>query len=88
MEKARIEAARREKERLDVVAAIMATPAGRAWIWSELVAARIFVTTFVSGDPMASAFQEGERNRGLALLAQIMKAAPENYMLMAHEASA
>lgn len=83
--KAEIEKARRVKEQLDVVAAIMATPSGRAWIWSELVAARIFATTFVSGDPMASAFAEGERNGGLRLFAQVMKAAPDNYIVMARE---
>ncbi len=85
--KATLEAARREKERLDVVAAIMASPSGRAWIWSELVAARIFATTFVSGDPMASAFAEGERNGGLRLFSQVMKAAPDNYIIMAREAA-
>lgn len=88
VEKRTIEAARREKERLDVVAALMASPQGRAWVWSELVAASIFSTTFVSGDPHASAFAEGGRNAGLRLLAQVMRAAPEQYPVMAKEGAA
>ena len=51
------------------------------------MAARIFATTFVSGDPMASAFAEGERNAGLRLFSQVMKAAPDNYIVMAREAA-
>lgn len=86
VERRQIAAARREKAKLDVVAALMASPDGRAWVWSELVAASIFTTTFVPGDPMASAFSEGGRNAGLRLLAQVMRAAPDAYVLMQREA--
>ncbi len=47
--------------------------------------ASLFRTTFVPGDAMASAFQEGNRNAGLRLFAQVMKAAPDNYVVMTRE---
>ena len=80
------EAAVREKARLDVIAGVMGTPDGRAWIWSELVAAHIFHPSFVPGDDaLTAAYREGERNRGLRLFALVLRAAPDGYVQMQRE---
>ena len=76
----------REKEAEDnyTVQSIMATPQGRAWVDDKLAFCGIFRTTF-SADPYTTAFNEGQRNVGLALFADIMRACPEAYIQLLKE---
>jgi hypothetical protein len=80
-------AARHAKAMRVVVATLMATQDGRAWVWGQLVNCHIFQPSFVPGDSHATAFRDGERNSGLRILADVMSAAPELYVMMAKEAS-
>lgn len=51
---------------------------------SLLDSCHCFSTSF-TGEPLSMAFKEGERNIGLMLTAQIMKAAPDEFILMLKE---
>jgi hypothetical protein len=82
---ARKRAARFRRERLDEVRTIMGRESGRAWVYGHLESCSIFSTTFTHGDPHASSFKEGERNAGLRLLADVMEAAPDQYVVMVRE---
>lgn len=77
-------ASRRDKAFKDVVASILSTPSGRAWLWSVFQSCHMFQTSF-SGDALRLAFAEGERNVGLRLLAQVMSANPDAWTLMMKE---
>lgn len=87
---------RREKQakidaasRASVIRSIMSTIDGRAWLWHTLGQCHCFSTTF-NGDPLQSAFAEGQRSIGLALLADIMITCPDQYiqaMRESHERS-
>jgi hypothetical protein len=63
---------------------IMSDPEGRMWMWDLLEMCRIHVTSF-SSDSLAMAFQEGMRNVGLILEAQIFQLSPELYLKMLTE---
>lgn len=86
VQKARKKSGRKKTIRLDFIRSMMSTPVGRAYIREELQRSHVFSTSFVQGDPYATAFREGERNRGLRLLADITQAAPDLYMTMMKEA--
>lgn len=77
----------REDNRRRVLASLLSTPEGRDWMWAKLSDCNIFATTFIAGDAYASAFNEGRRSVGLALLADLMRAAPETYVAMQREAN-
>lgn len=51
---------------------------------SILESCHSFSTSF-TGEPLSMAFKEGERNIGLMLTSQIMKAAPDEFILMLKE---
>jgi hypothetical protein len=82
---ARKKAARLRRGRLDVVAGLMGLAEGRAWVYDFLESCHCFSTSFVQGDPHATSFKEGERNPGLRLLADVMAAAPDQYVTMCKE---
>lgn len=82
--KAQREAAHRESERRIVVKSIMSHPAGREWIYSELSQCGIYHTPFTA-DPYATAFNCGQHNTGLRLLAQVTAVAPKEYLQMLEE---
>ena len=65
---------------------LMSNMAGRQFLYTKLAAAHIFVTTF-SPNALIMAFNEGERNRGLDLLNDIMAYCPEQYVVMMREAN-
>lgn len=54
---------------------------GRRILWRQLDRAGIFRSSF-NTNSMAMAFNEGQRNEGLKLLAQIMQYAPDRYVEM------
>src|SRR5882672_9145506 len=63
------------------IQSIMASPGGRAWIQDLLEVCGVFRTTF-TGEALQSAFNEGNRNVGLRILAAIMRACPDAYIQM------
>lgn len=67
------------------VAWVLSTPQGRRFIWRYLEDCKVFQTTFnPSGSIMT--YQEGQRNVGLMLLADVNESQPEAYILMMNEA--
>lgn len=72
---------------LEDIAKIMKSRSGRRFMWRLLESAGIFVTTF-NHDALVMSFNEGKRNQGLWLLADIMAIDTDSYILMAKEAQA
>lgn len=63
---------------------LMEQKRGRRVVWRILEEAGIYRSVFhTSGSVMA--FNEGQRNAGLRLLDQVMRAAPQQYMTMLEE---
>ena len=64
---------------------LMATPQGRGWVWSLLEECGMFRTSF---DPSNSRtfFNEGMRNIGLRVMADVHRLTPDQYMVMVKEA--
>jgi len=77
-------AGKKRKASEDVVHTIMSTQAGREWMRTILDSCHSFSTSF-TGEPFSMAFKEGERNIGLMLTAQIMRAAPDEFIMMLKE---
>ena len=73
-------------QRREVIANVMSTSFGRQWIWDLLASCHIFATTFTT-DPQQTAFQEGQRNVGLSLLADIMAYCPDQYIQAMRESN-
>lgn len=72
-------------ERDEVIRLIMHMPLGRRWMHDKLMACHVFQSSFKGEASHATAFAEGERNVGLILLAELMGACPEAYILMMGE---
>lgn len=70
-----------------VVRALMSTVDGRRYIWLRLSSMHIFSSTFTT-NALTSAFQEGERNVGLQLYAEVTRFAPQAVFQMMVENSA
>lgn len=70
----------REQE-LDDVRAILSLPAGRRFLWRYLERCGVYKSSY---DPSGSRvyFNEGERNIGILLLADITQADPQAYVSM------
>lgn len=62
---------------------LLKSEGGRAWLWDELVACHVFATSFTGNS--YTYFNEGERNRGLVLLDQVMNVDPDAFNLMIKE---
>lgn len=73
-----------EARRLAAFRAVMATPQGRRWIWWLLDRCGVFRTSF-TGDHVTY-FNEGSRNVGLMVIADINAACPDFYLTMMTEA--
>jgi len=82
--KAKREVRVREAEQKIVVKSIMTVRAGREWMYDFLSQCGIFQTPFTN-DPCATAFNCGQQNVGLRMTAQIMLAAPTEYLQMLKE---
>ncbi|MDE2021163.1 MAG: hypothetical protein KGJ13_12580 [Patescibacteria group bacterium] len=76
---------RRRAAQKQVLPNLLSTPAGRNWMWDKLEACRVFQTSFDLGDPHATTFNEGQRNIGLMLLADIGAQCPDALVLMMRE---
>ena len=75
-----------DRARQEVIVNLMSTTFGRAWLWDILTSCHVFGQTF-SPDPLMTAFSEGRRAVGLALLADVMSACPDQYITAAREAN-
>lgn len=63
---------------------VMTDPAGRRFMHKLLSASGLYRTSF-DADPHKTSFNEGRRNIGLALMADIMVIAPTQYAEMLEE---
>jgi len=81
-------AKRKEKHRQDKnimdMQHVLGSLNGRRLMWKYLTICGIFETSF-STDTNRTMFNEGQRNIGLAILADINEANPEAYLLMMKE---
>lgn len=75
-----------DRERGEVVSALMSTEPGRRFVWDKLGSAGIFTSTF-STDPGQMAFNEGQRNQGLLLLNDVMQYCPDQFIQAMREAN-
>lgn len=83
---ARKKSGRKKRKRLDMIAGLMDIPEGREWVYEKLAECHVYATTFVPGDTYMSAYQEGRRSVGLELLADVMSAAEDQFIIMCKEA--
>ena len=77
---------RAEAKRQAAFMAVMATAEGRRWIWWLLDRCGVFRTSF-TGDT-TTYFNEGIRNVGLMVIADINALCPDHYLTMMTEAKA
>lgn len=77
--KAQLLEEKRRKQVDDDLAAVMATPVGRRFIWRQLGAAGVFHECY-------NAESEGARRVGLALYRDILRVCPGQYLVMQNEA--
>ena len=85
---ARKKAARLHADKIEVIKALMGIPRSRKWMYDLLESCYIFGNPFVPGSPDSTAFNLGQANIGKRLLADIMEADPDKYVLMCKEANA
>ena len=65
---------------------VMGSEQGRRVIWSLLEKGQVFGSCFTV-DPQVTAFNEGQRNLALVLFQRVMAHCPDQYLVMANEAS-
>ena len=75
------------KQELRDLDALMSTPAGSRFIWRLLQITGVDRISF-SSDPLVMAFNEGHRNIGLRLRADLIEACPDKYLTMLRTAKA
>ena len=71
---------------IDDIQFVMGSEQGRRVIWSLLEKGQVFGACF-NVDPHITAFNEGQRNLALVLLQRVMAHCPDQYLVMANEAS-
>jgi hypothetical protein len=76
-----------EVNRLAYTRRIMQDQPGRKWMHDILVRCHIWQTAFAAGQPDTTAFRLGEQNLGLQIFADVIAAAPQEYVQMMNEAS-
>lgn len=81
---AREERSKRQQE-IDDMKVVLSTRAGRRFVWRHLTNAGIFQSTFTGNS--ATFFNEGRRDIGLKMLAEVNAASPESYLLMMKESN-
>ena len=75
----------RQRESDEAIRAFMTLQSGRAWVWDHLSACGLYRTSARAGDAHMTYFNEGERNVGLRLLAQLQRVCPNHYATMTEE---
>ncbi len=76
-----------EGNRLAYTRRLMSDAPGRKWMHDLLVRCHIWQTPFAAGQPDTTAFRLGEQNLGLQTFADVIAAAPSEYVLMMQEAT-
>ncbi len=79
----RSEESKRNQE-LNDVEFVLSTPQGRRFLWRLLGVCHVFKTSFTGNS--TTFFNEGKRDIGLRLLADINEASPDSYLKMMQEA--
>lgn len=74
-----------EANRISAIRGIMGEPEGRAFFWWLLGLCHVHHSSF-NTNGLTMAFNEGARNVGLQLEAEIVRASEENFVLMMKEA--
>ena len=74
----------REQRRLNGLKMIMASPDGRVWMWQFLSACGLFRVSF-TGNGNRDAFDNGMRNAGMPIFADIQKHCMPEYLKMTEE---
>lgn len=69
-----------------VLLSLMTTPNGRAWMWRLIARCHAFRTPY-TGENNATNFQLGEQNIGLELIADLLRACPDQFIFMMREAN-
>ncbi len=69
------------KQELNDVYNILAIPSGRRWVWRVLSDCGVFKSSFTGNS--TTFFNEGRRDIGLRILADVMEANPDAYVQMA-----
>lgn len=82
---ARKKASLKKSESLRVVQALMQHKDGRKWIYNLLQRCHIYTSPFVPGQADVTAFNCGEENVGLMIQADVVAAAPDEYLQMCKE---
>lgn len=83
--KAKVNAKAKAMTRREDVAAVLSTSAGRRFVWDLLGRCGIFALSYARGDTHETAFNEGKRQIGNPLFAEIQSEHPEAYAQMAAE---
>ena len=84
VKKRRDESKRTDNKRDAFLSAMMEQPEGRSWMWWLMEQTNMYHASF-SPNAMVMAHKEGARNVGLAVLAEVMRVAPAEYLLMMKE---
>ena len=77
---------REHKLKINDLRKILSTPEGRRAVWNLLSEAKVFAPSF-SLNSVQTAYNEGQRSSGIALLANVMEARPESFYQMFTEAN-
>lgn len=77
--------ARDKKLRINDIKKVLSIPEGRRFIWEELKRTKVFAPSY-SNNSNQTAFNEGERSIGIAILADVMEARPDAFYQMFTEA--
>lgn len=83
--KQRKRAAARHRGQLEEIARVMSAPGGRAWMYDILLACHVTASPYSPSSSHDTAFQCGEQNVGLRILADVQKAASQEYLTMLKE---
>jgi hypothetical protein len=78
------ELAESRRKEIEDIKWLMAHKAGRRLAWRLLERAGVYRTSFNNSGSI-TAFNEGQRNMGLFLLAELQEIAPDNYLAMIKE---
>lgn len=82
---ARKKASRKKTQRLVVIQALMQHEDGRRWMRELLQRCHIYGNCLVQGDPYGTHFRMGEENIGKMIMADVIEAAPAEYLKMCEE---
>ena len=75
-------AERQHNQEVEDLRSILKTVYGKRFVWKWLGAAGIFRQSFIAGSADSTAFNEGRRSIGNALLAEVLEVRPDSYSEM------